>query len=75
MFYVYYGYVSPDNCDTSDGPTYLLEEFNTEEEVIAFKEEFEENLNDETSHVIFRVIKGKELSVEPVEKVTTWKLS
>lgn len=75
MFYVYHGYVSPDNYDASNGPTYVLDEFSTEEEVIAFKEEFDSNLNDETSNVIFRVIKGKELSVEPVEKVTTWKLS
>lgn len=75
MFFVYHGYVSPDNYDSTERPTYQLISFNTEQEVVEFKEEFEAELHDECSNVIFRVISGSELSLRPVEKVTTWKLS
>lgn len=75
MFYVYHGYVSPDNYDSTDYPTYKLSSFSSEEEVIEFKEQFEAELHDECTNPIFRIISGKELSMEPVEKVTTWKLS
>ena len=75
MFYVYHGYVSPDNYDSTYTPTYQLSEFETEQEVIEFKEQFEAELHDECTNPIFRIISGKELSMEPVEKVTTWKLS
>lgn len=75
MFYVYHGYVSPDNYDSSNSPTYELSEFATAKEVIDFKTEFDENIHNDCSNVIFRVISGKEMSLEPVETVTTWKLS
>lgn len=75
MFYVYHGYVSPDNYDSSNSPTYELSSFKSEQEVLEFKEEFDAEINDECSNIIFRIISGKELSIEPVEKVTTWKLS
>lgn len=75
MFYVYHGYVSPDNYDSSERPTYQLSAFHTEDDLISFKEEFEANLHDECMKPIFRIISGKEVSLEPVEKVTTWKLS
>lgn len=75
MFYVYHGYVSPDNYDSSYSPTYKLSSFSSEEDVIKFKEQFEAELNDECTNPVFRIISGKELSLEPVEKVTTWKLS
>jgi hypothetical protein len=75
MFYVYHGYVSPDNYDSSERPTYQLSSFHTEDEVIAFKEEFEAELHDECMKPIFRVITGREMSLKPVETVTTWKLS
>lgn len=32
MFYVYHGYVSPDNYDSTYTPTYKLSEFQTEQE-------------------------------------------
>lgn len=75
MFYVYHGFVSPDNYDSTNSPTYELSEFQTEQEVIQFKEEFEAQLHDECMNPIFRIFSGKELSLEPVEKITTWKLS
>lgn len=75
MFYVYHGYVSPDNYDSSERPTYQLSSFKTEQEVVKFKEEFEADLHDDCKKPIFRIISGKELQMEPVEKVTTWKLS
>jgi len=75
MFYVYHGYVSPDNYDSSESPTYELSEFDTEQEVLDFKEEFDNEIHDECSNVIFRVISGKELSFKPVKTVTSWKLS
>lgn len=75
MFYVYSGYVSPDNCDSSEEPTHKFNYFRTEEELIKFKMEFEKSLNDDCIHVVFRIIEGKELTLTPVEKVTTWKLT
>lgn len=75
MFYVYHGYVSPDNYDSTERPTYQLSSFNTEQEVVEFKEEFEAELHDECMNPIFRVISGREMSLKPVETVTSWKLS
>lgn len=75
MFYVYHGYVTPDNYDSTYSPTYKFSEFKTEQEVIEFKQAFEAEIPDECMNPIFRVISGKELKVEPVEIVTTWKLS
>lgn len=75
MFYVYSGYVSPDNYDSSEEPTYKFDSFKTEEELIKFKMEFEENLNNDCYNVEFRIIEGKELSLTPVEKVTSWKIT
>jgi hypothetical protein len=75
MFYVYHGYVSPDNYDSSTSPTYKLSKFATEEAVIKFKSEFDQDIHAECTNVVFRVISGKEMSLEPVETVTTWKLS
>ena len=66
MFYVYYGYVSPDNYDASEGPTYKIEEFKTAEAVEHFKREFEEDyLNDDCDNVIFRVFDGVERELKP----------
>lgn len=68
MFYVYSAYVSPDNYDSSEVPTYTMSSFNTEAELVKFKMEFEENLNNDCSNAIFRIIEGKELQLTPVEK-------
>ncbi len=74
MFFVYCGYVSPDHCDSSYSPTYKLLSFNNEQEVLKYKVEFDENINSDCDNVIFRVFKGTELNLKPVEKVTEWKL-
>lgn len=74
MFFVYFGYVSPDNYDSSEEPTYKLIALDSEEKVLKLKKEFEENIHDECGNVIFRVIKGSELSLKPVKIVTEWKL-
>ena len=74
MFYVYSGYVSPDNCKSSSGPTYTLAEFRTADEVAAAKAEFEANLHSECIHAIFRVIEGRERSMKPVSVVQAWSL-
>lgn len=73
MFFIYYGYVSPDNYDASEGPTYLIKECQTETEVTDFKKEFEEDyLNDDCGNVIFRVFEGKERTISPKEVVTEY---
>lgn len=74
MFYVYYGYVSPDNCDSSENLTHKIREFRSSEEVIAFKQEFEEELPRECSHVAFRVFEGRERPLLPKQVVQTYEL-
>ena len=67
---MYSGYVSPDNYDCSEGPTYTIDEFSSKEAVLAFRQEFEEATdNDECSNVIFRVFEGIERKIKPLEKV------
>lgn len=74
MFYIYHGYVSPDNYDSSESPVYELTEKNTEQEVIEHYKEFLSEIYDECSNVIYRVIKGTELQLRPVEKITDYKM-
>lgn len=74
MYYVYHGYVSPDNYDASEGPIFKLTECETEGDVLKLKEQFEQEIHAGCAHVIFRVFKGKELELEAEEKVTVWKL-
>lgn len=75
MFYVYHGYVNSDNCDASEGPIFKLSQFETEKQLLAFKEDFEESVSNECSHAVFRVIQGLEREMVPVEKITKWRLS
>ena len=65
MYYVYSGYLSSDHCDCQeDGPLYQIDEFETEKEVLEFKEEFfEEEIGDDCSDVKFRVFKGEEIAL------------
>lgn len=72
MFYVYHGYTSPDNYDSSEAPTYKLSEFSSKQEVSEFKKKFDEELNNDCGNVEFRIIEGKELSMKPKEVVTEW---
>ena len=76
MFYVYSGYLSPDNYDQSSrGPTYSLREFNTPEQVTEFKRKFEEETRgDYCGQRIFRVIEGKERKIQAVEVDKDWRL-
>lgn len=75
MFYVYHGYSSPDNCDASERPTYILTECRTAEDVAKLKAEFDESIHNECSNVIFRVIEGVERKLRPIETVTKWELA
>lgn len=72
-YYVYSGYVSPDNCG-GERATHELREFNTEQEVLKYHEEFKRQLNEECSLVTFFIIKGKELNIQPEQVVTKYKL-
>jgi len=74
MYYVYYGYVSPDNYDSSNGPTYEIKEIESKAGVIEFKKEFDEEMHDECANIIFRVFKGRECHLEPIEVVKDYKL-
>ena len=73
-YFVYSGYVSPDNYDCSEYPTYTITEFDTPDQVALFKKEFDENIYDECSNVIFRVFDGVERKLEAVERVTEYEL-
>ena len=75
MLYVYYGYCSPDNYDSSEGPTYLIKEFSSSEDVAKFRKECDIHfLSDECSNVIFRVFEGKELFLQPKKIVESYEL-
>ena len=74
MWYIYSGYVSPDNYDSSEMPCYTIEEFKTEDEVLDFKMEFDEGIDKECSHIIFRIFKGEEKKLEPVEVITKYNI-
>ena len=74
MYYVYHGYVGPDNHDASEGPIFKLSQFENTEQVLAFKKEFDEGVHGDCSHVTFRVIEGKELELVPEKTVTVWRL-
>ncbi len=75
MYFVYEGYVSSDNCDTSYGPTYTLTAYNTVADVIEAKKEFENRLHKECQYAIFRVIEGVEKNMTPKEKIVEWELT
>ena len=73
MFYVYYGYASPDHYDSSESPTYEIAEYETEEEVLKFYKEFQdEYIHDDCENVIFRIFEGSELKIEPKVVVTEY---
>jgi hypothetical protein len=75
MFFVYCGYTTPDRHDEADGHRiYELLSFNTQKEVLDHHEKFHANLHGECRGVIYRVISGQELRIEPVEKVVQYKL-
>lgn len=74
MFFVYCGYRSPDNYD-SESPNYVLSEYDTEEQVLQAKKEFDENVYDECVDVIFRVFEGKERNLRPISVVEKWTLT
>lgn len=75
MFYVYYGYISADNYDASEGACYKIKEFNNSDEVLAFKKEFDEDyIRDECCNIEFRVFEGKEKELKPKQVVTAYTL-
>lgn len=63
MFYVYHGYVSPDNYDCSNGPIYKISEFQFEHEVLTFRKQFDEDILSDCANVIFRVFEGGERKI------------
>jgi len=75
MYYVYHGYLSPDNYDSSDVPTYQITEFSDSDQVIVFKQLFDGDLHDECSNVIFRIFEGVEKTLTPIEVVTDYELT
>ena len=76
VYFVYSGYVTPDDYDASEGPIYTLNKFFTEEQVLAFRKEFEEETCDPeyAGNVIFTVIEGVERTIKPKEKVVSFEL-
>jgi len=75
MFFIYYGYVSADNYDASEGPIYSIKECCTAEEVAEFRKEFDEDyLHDGCSNIIFRVFEGKERFLQPKKVIEIYEL-
>ena len=75
MFYVYSGYIGVDNCELEDGPIYKVNEFDSEQEVVEYYEEFMECVYDECAYVIFRVFEGTERLIKPKKVPTVFELS
>jgi len=74
MYLVYSGYSNSNICDDLFNPCYTLKEFNSEEEVIAFKIEFDLSTTEECENVVFRVFFGEELKLRAREVKTSWVL-
>jgi hypothetical protein len=70
MFYVYKGFIGPDNYDCSYGPLFTLKEFETEQEVLEDHKEFHEDRGSEDSHVTYRAIEGSDVAIVEKERVT-----
>lgn len=75
MFIIYSGYSSPDRCTDNDEAVCDLDLVNTEEEVIAHKKEFDEQIYDECRDITYRIFKGTEYFLKPIEKITKHKLT
>jgi len=73
MFYVYHGYVDADNYDCSEGPVYKVNAYTSEADVLAFRMEFYEEINEDCSRVIFRVFEGNEREIIPDQKVVSYR--
>ena len=73
MFFVYYGYVGPDNYDASEGPIYKLTKCDTKEEVIDLRKGFDSMVDrEDVSNPIFRVFEGEELELIPKKVVVDY---
>lgn len=63
-FFVYHGYVTPDNCDASEGSgPYALTICKTVDALMRLR-----------SEPIFRIIEGREMDLSSSDKVVTWTL-
>lgn len=71
-FFIYSGTRNPDNCDEV---THNITILNSEAEVLEFYNQFLADITKEDCDIEFRVIKGVEMKLTPVEKVTTYKLA
>ncbi len=75
MFIVYCGYVGPDHYDSSGGrKIYEILTFGNQAEVLKHYADFQAGIGKEDSHVEYRVFSGSELRIEPVQRVTEFKL-
>lgn len=77
-FYVYSGFVTPDNYDCSEGGgAYRMSTCLSVDEVNAMRLVFEQLLLEhgaEASHPVFRVFEGQELDMEPHTMVAQWRV-
>lgn len=74
-FFVYHGYVTPDNCDASEGwGPYVLDVFTTAAQVEKCRAAHEESCRGGAQRPVFRVFQGEELVMQAEATVTQWKL-
>lgn len=73
-YFIYSGSINCDNYK-SESPKHTIDVVETEEEVIAAYKEFKENTRDDDVAVEFRVFKGEELKLTPIQVETDFKLS
>jgi hypothetical protein len=73
MYYVYYGYISPDS--DFDSPTHKLFEFETKNGVLSLYDDYiEVKSYQDYCCVEFRVFMGEEKQIVPVEVIKAWEL-
>lgn len=73
-YFVYSGFVSSNNFDCSEGPTYGITVCETEYDVLELYKRFNESIHDQCSYVIFRVFHGEEKQLIAKTKVVEFDL-
>ena len=72
MFFIYSGYVSVDS--DFESPNYTISKHQTAEQVVEFRKEFDEEIDDDCANVEFRVFEGKERHLVPKKVVESFQL-
>lgn len=75
MYFVFYGHLTPDNWSDPEPPQWKLELLDSSEQVLALRAEWETDYpHTECRECVFRIIRGEERYLKPIEIVKSWEL-